>query len=271
MGIQGLSKLVIYAIIRLTMDILQSLFDTISLLRESPEILAFIEKDLLYLIFVGLAFGFAVLLVEIRLPLKYYWSLPSFLLRHLLADFNLLKRSPVWGYCLDSKTDQIIPLTAIELLDADSKEVIQTTYSNRLGQYGFRVKPGKFIVRAIKNHYIAPPFYDPENIRLRQTDESLALPVAVNNGEWPTLNLVLQPVSMFTDSEPIKQFTFFFRAFTINLANGFLALSVLGGWYGWIITNSWLFAVLLAVGIVFMFIKIYILEAVGAASKETHV
>ena len=66
------------------MQVIQGLFDHIDTLRTDPILLSFVADNLLKLVFIGLAFGFAVLLIEIRLPLKYYWELPSFLLREML-------------------------------------------------------------------------------------------------------------------------------------------------------------------------------------------
>jgi hypothetical protein len=236
-------------------------------LQNSNEVLSFVERDLLLLIYVGLAFGFSALLVEIRLPLKYYWQLPTYLVQYLLRSFSILKPVPIWGQCIDGRTNQPLPITAVELLDRDSLEVIKTTFSDRLGRYGFNVHPGKFIVRAVKNYYIRPPFYDPENIQLQSTDESLALEVEVTEEKLPELNLALQPVSVFDPKHPKFQILFYFRAFSINLANGFLLISIASSWYAWVITRSPVFAILLAVGIIFMFIKVYILEAVGSATN----
>ncbi|NTV30553.1 carboxypeptidase regulatory-like domain-containing protein [candidate division WWE3 bacterium] len=249
------------------MDVLYQWLDRLQVLQETPEVINFINNYLLRLVFVGLAFGFAVLLVEIRLPLKYYWELPQFLIGEFLAGIRLRRVRPIWGRCMDSRSDQVIPLAAVELLDPNTKKKLKTTFSNRLGQYGFDVKPGNYIVRAIKNYYVAPPFYDPENVQLQSTDESFALGIVVEAQSWPEVNLLLQEVYSVSALKGFNRFLFYFRAFAINLANGLLALSVVGSWYGWIVTRAPLFGILLAVGIVFMFIKIYILEAVGSSSQ----
>jgi len=241
-----------------------SLLDTI---RTSPQLLHFIEQDLTSWSFVGLAFGFAVLLIEIRLPLKYYWELPIFTLRNFFRRVILRKEIPIWGYCLDSETSQIIPLAAVELLDADSKEVIKTTFSNRLGQYGFLVRSGKFILRAIKNHYEMPPIFDPENIKLLQVDESYALPIEFEK-ESPQVNLKLQPLEKYDPLSPAFQAKHFFKTFALNFANGFLILSILFALFAWWLLTDPLYGVIIAVGVVFLFIKLYILETVGTAASS---
>ncbi|PIZ47070.1 hypothetical protein CO180_02330 [candidate division WWE3 bacterium CG_4_9_14_3_um_filter_41_6] len=250
------------------MQVIQGLFDHIDTLRTDPILLSFVADNLLKLVFIGLAFGFAVLLIEIRLPLKYYWELPSFLLREMLYGFNIGKTPPVWGLCIDSKTHGIIPLAAVELLNKDSKETILTTFSNRLGQYGFSVEAGEFIVRAIKNHYSAPAFYNPENIQLNSTDESFALEVTVLKDSVPDTELLLQQVSYADAKNLVQKVWFVFSTFGINLGNGLLAISILGSLYGWIILRTPLYGILLAVGIVFMFIKVYILETVGSSAHS---
>lgn len=248
-------------------EIIRDIFNILDDLRGIPEVYAFIDTILINIIFVGLAFGFAVLLVEIRLPLKYYWSLPTHMIRNTLSGFRLLKAPPVWGRCLENESKQPIPITAVELLDNTSKEVLDTTFSNRDGEYGFSVKTGEYIVRAVKNYYKAPPFYDPENIEMTGTDESIAIKVYAPENGTPSADLYLQPMP-FNDTKPqLKLLTKLFRTFTINFANGMLAISILGSLYAWIITEELLYGTLIAVGIIFMFIKIYILEAVGSSSR----
>lgn len=248
------------------MKTLLQIFEQLALMGRSPEMVAFVQDDLLRLVLVGLAFGFAVLLVEIRLPLKYYWDLPVFALRRFLTNLGLRQKTPVWGYCQDVDTHAIIPLTAVELLDVNSKKVLQTAYSNHLGQYGFNAPLGTYILRAVKNYYQMPPFYDPENIQLVRVDESYAAEVNVQEGKTPDINLPLQKIKQPDPLDPKNQAWHFFKTFSLNLANGFLALSVLGSSYGWAITREPLHGVLIAVGIALLFVKIYILEAVGQAA-----
>lgn len=252
------------------MPSIDAVLSGLNALQVSPEVQMFIENNLLNLVLIGLAFGFANLLVEIRLPLKYYWDLPMFVFRQLLSGVGILKKVPEWGQCVEDHTNHPIPIAAVELLEAESKMVVKTTFSDRTGQYGFKVVPGDYIVRSVKNHYQAPPFYDPENIRLQTTDESFAIPIKVQDGEWPKLNLVLQPVDVVDHGSLWSELRHGFKTFSINLSNGLLVLSILGAWYGWLVDRSALFAVLLAVGIVFAFIKLYILEAVGNSAYENH-
>lgn len=251
------------------MDALANIFNQIDIIRSTPEIVAFAEDNLLRFVYVGLAFGFTILLVEMRLPLKYYWDLPMYVLRQIFSSVGLVKKDPVWGRCLEKFTERPVPLAAIEILDADSRETIKITFSNRLGEYGFRVRPGKFIIRAVKNHYLAPPMFDPENIRLKSVDESFALPINVIADEWPkNLDLLLQFLNATDLKNKSHAVSFFFRAFVLALGNGFLTLSVIGSWYGWVVLETPLYGVLMAVGIIFLFIKIYILETVGTASGK---
>lgn len=245
-----------------------SFFGFLDTLRSDATLTSFLENNIMRLVLVGLAFGFAVLLIEIRLPLKYYWDLPAFLLKDFFSDFGLGKKPPVWGVCIDAVTHAVIPLSAVELLDKESKETIMVTFSNRLGQYGFFVNPGTYIVRAVKNHYAAPPFYNPENIKLTSTDESFALEVTVIDEVPPVSDLTLQNVSFVNAKSVSSRVWLAVSTFGINLGNGFLAISILGSLYGWMVLRTPIYGILLAVGIVFMFIKVYILEAVGSSTSK---
>lgn len=251
------------------MGLITNIFKQLELMRQTPEIITFVKDPLLRIILVGLAFGFAILLLEIRLPLKYYWDLPIFAFKRFLANLKLTKKTPVWGYCQDIDTHTIIPLAAVELLDAATKKTLQTTYSNHLGQYGFsKVKPGTYIMRAVKNYYQMPPFYDPENIKLIRVDESYAAEVTVTGDNPPHLNLPLQKISSFNPSDPKSRIKHLFKTFSLNLSNGLLALAVLGSLYGWAVTQELLYGVLIVVGVTLLFVKIYILETIGEATSS---
>lgn len=243
------------------------LFNLLDFIQKSPELLDFIENEMTMVILFLVMISFVVLLAEIRLPLKYYWNLPFYSLRRVLVVLGILEAPAVWGYCLDRETSQILPLTAVELLDYDSKEVLKQTFSNRLGQYGFKVRPGKFILRAIKNHYQMPSVLDPENIKLIEVDESFAIPVEVKQkGQYPKLNLPLQPLEKYDPKNPKFILEYGIRTFLFTTANVFLGLAIFLALLGWWVKEEPLFGVLIAVGIVFLFIKIYILETVGTAA-----
>lgn len=243
-----------------------SFYGLLELINQTPELRSFIEVDLTKLIFVSFAFGFAVLLVEIRLPLRYYWELPLYVFRQFMKEVILRQETPIWGYCIDSETSRIIPLAAVELMNVQTKEVIETAYSNRLGQYGFSVKPGQYILRAVKNYYSMVPVFDPENIELLKIGESFALPVEVSERS-PQVNLKLQPIEEYDPLSSSFQAKHYFKTFVLNLASGFLFLGTLLSLFAWAVTREFLYNVLVAVGVALVFIKIYILETVGTASS----
>lgn len=248
---------------------MNTFFNLLDFIQSSPDLLDFIDNQLTMIILLLIMISFVVLLVEIRLPLKYYWNLPHYFLRRILTALGLIKASSIWGYCLDRESNQILPLAAVELLDYDSKEVIQQTFSNRLGQYGFSVRPGKFILRAVKNHYQMPSILDPENIKLIQVDESFAIPVEMTKEEeYPKTNIPLQPLEKYDLNNPKFILKYALRTFIFTIANAFLGLSILLALFGWWIEEKPVFGVLVATGIVFLFIKIYILETVSTAAKQ---
>lgn len=248
--------------------LVMSFYQLLELINQTPELRSFIETDLAKLILVSLSFGFAVLLVEIRLPLKYYWDLPLYVFQQFFNALILRRETPIWGYCIDSENSRIIPLAAVELMEVQSKKVINTAYSNRLGQYGFAAKPGRYILRAVKNYYSMPPMFDPENIELLKVGESFALPVEVGERR-PQVNLKLQPLEEYDPLSPSFQAKHYFKTFVLNLANGFLLLSILLSLFAWAVTREFLYDVLIAVGVALLFIKIYILETVGTAASAS--
>src|SRR3990167_9182634 len=100
------------------MDIVARALSYLETLRNDPAMIGFVADNLLRTVVVGLAFGFAILLIEIRLPLRYYWDLPVFLFKDFLADFRVVKRSPAWGLCMDGTTHKILPVAAVEQVES---------------------------------------------------------------------------------------------------------------------------------------------------------
>lgn len=228
----------------------------------------FVGGRLKILTFLCLGFGFLVVLIEMRLPLKYYWELPIFMLKKILEGLRILRSAPVWGFTLDSETRRTLPLTVVELLDEATKGVIRTTYSNRLGQYGFKAPPGRYILRAIKNEYLMPSVLDPENIELIEIKESYALPVRIKGDQRGLqINLDLLPLEKFDPKDPKFLVRHYVRSLVLNLANALLALGVLSALLGWTVMQEPVFGILLATGIVFLFIKLYILETVATLAS----
>lgn len=239
-----------------------------NLLYFSPTLFDFFTVQLTQYNFLFLAIGFIVLLVEIRLPLRYYWGLPVFTFNKLLEALKFKPKTPVWGYCLDAETDQIISLVAIELLDQKTKKVVAVTYSNRLGQYGFLVYPGGYIVRAVKNHYKMPSFLDPENIELIQVDESSAIPVGVTfSPDFPKINIPLMPLEKINWRDPQSLLSHYSRTFLFATATIVVYLSALGSLLAFVLTGRPYDGLLLAVAVCLLFIKIYILETVGQVGR----
>ncbi len=243
---------------------IEKFFSFLEWARHNPFLLQFSHRDLLLWILISLGLGLLAVLIELRLPLKYYWQLPLHALKALAEGFHLRSPTPVWGYCLEKQSKKIIPVAAIELLDAERKEVVQTTYSNRLGQYGFRAPAGKYFLRAVKNEYQAPSFLDPENIRLIEIKESFTHPIKVGTGEEtiPHLNLELEPRQTFDPHNPKSVFLHYLKNFFFILANGFLALAIVLSFLSWAITQEIVFGLFLASALTLLFIKIYILETI---------
>ncbi|KKS44121.1 MAG: hypothetical protein UV05_C0011G0012 [candidate division CPR1 bacterium GW2011_GWA2_42_17] len=238
------------------------------LMALSPALYQFFTVNLTQYDLLFLAIGFLVILIEIRLPLKYYWGLPAYTFDKFFEGLGLRPKTPVWGYCLDAETDQIITVAAVELLDEKSKKIITTTFSNRLGQYGFLVYPGSYIVRAVKNHYKMPSFLDPENIELIQVDESSAIPVGVTfSPDFPKINIPLMPLEKINWRDPQSLLSHYARTFLFSTATIVVYLSAVGSLLAFVLTGRPYDGLLLAVAVTLLFIKIYILETVGQVGK----
>ncbi|MBU0709032.1 hypothetical protein KJ596_04805 [Patescibacteria group bacterium] len=235
--------------------------------RQNQILTEFIEGELVIWILVSLLFGFFVLITELRLPLEYYWNLPSYIFISGLRNLKLIRKKPVWGYCLDRENKNIIPVAAIELIDINTKKTVQLTYSNRLGQYGFTAPAGQYYVRAVKNYYLLPSILDPENIQLIEIRESYSLPVKIGSAPEtaPQINLELQPVENFDPKDPIHLTRHYLKNFIFALGNGFLGLAIALSFFAWAIVQSILYGLFLTVGIILLFIKIYVLETVSQA------
>ncbi|MBU1110308.1 hypothetical protein KKB83_01695 [Patescibacteria group bacterium] len=248
----------------------EKISDFLSWASQNPVLLKFIERDLMAWILISLLFGFITLLIELHLPLQYYWNLPTHALFSLLEGLGLSRKTPVWGYCLDRESKQIIPVAAVELINPDTKERAYLTYSNRLGQFGFKPTSGKYYLRAIKNYYQSPSLLDPENLQLVEIKESYTQPIAVSQlpANSPQSNLELQPIEKIDPHNPKQKLYYFIKNLTFALGNSFLGLGIVASLAAWAITKGVTFGILLAVSIILLFIKIYILETIGRVTTS---
>ncbi|MCA9390344.1 hypothetical protein KC571_02965 [candidate division WWE3 bacterium] len=228
----------------------------------------FLTGELMIIDFMLLAIGFIVLLVEIRLPLKHYWELPSYTFRRLLQNLHILPSPPAWGTVKDDETNQRIPLAVVELVERKSLHVVATTFTNRLGEFGFKIKPGTYFVRAIKNYYQMPSFIDPENIELIAVDESFAMPIEVEQQGHPVVHLRLLRLSQDQANSAAYKLRHYAKTFFIAASNGALAISIVVSYMAWVIGRSSIYGLLIVIAVVLLFIKIYILETVGIVSKS---
>jgi uncharacterized repeat protein (TIGR01451 family) len=80
-----------------------------------------------------------------------------FLLRIFLEPAQVLfgrKRRP-WGIIFNSLTKQPIDLAIVRLFD-ESKRLVSTKVTDRLGRYGFLVEPGRYTMTVIKPGFVYP-------------------------------------------------------------------------------------------------------------------
>lgn len=66
------------------------------------------------------------------------------------------RRKKPWGTVYDSVSKQPLDPAYVELLHADTGEVITSAITDLDGRYGFTIPPGKYMLRAQKTNYIFP-------------------------------------------------------------------------------------------------------------------
>jgi hypothetical protein len=237
----------------------------------SDDFVRFLDTVGIWLILSTILFAFIALFLELRLPLRYYWGLPAHLGKSLLAGLHILTPDPVWGRCYAQDTQKGLPLVACDLMDEHTHRIVKRTYSNHQGEYGFPLIPGKYLLRATKTHYRLPGILDPENVQIIEVDEAYVASVAVVNREVvPYIDLPLVPVKKITELTVWELLLHYSRMFLFQLANAFLVLAVALGLAGWYATRQPVYGVIIAVCVVLLFIKLYILELIRIVGKTSH-
>lgn len=237
----------------------------------SPELADFMQQTGIPLILITSLISFIALLLEVRLPINYYWGLPGHGLRSVLRGLRLMRPVQPWGVCRIQDSQQPLPLVACELLDEQTKQVKMTTYSNHQGEYGFKLVPGKYLLRATKTHYRMPSLLDPENLEIIEIDQSFVVSVAVINQEVvPTIDLPLVPVKTMNQLSSTESVWHYLRMFLFQMANVLLVLNVGLSLLGWYATRDLFYGVMLVVCVMLLFIKLYILETISHVTKASH-
>ena len=237
----------------------------------SPEFSDFLRTRGVSLLLLTLAISVISVLFEIRLPLRYYWGLPEYSLKSLLQGLGLKKKDPVWGTCFIQGTHKPLPVVACELLDEHRHEPVMRTYTNHLGQFGFPLKPGRYLLRAVKARYRLPSVLDPENIEVYEVDESFVLPVIVlNEVTPPVVSLPLIPLKKRQDFNGRELTAHYLRSFLFQLGTVFLVFDIVLALVGYSTTHEAFYGLVIAVCVLFLFIKLYILETIQSVMKVSH-
>jgi hypothetical protein len=74
----------------------------------------------------------------------------------LLVSMGLKTARRRWGTVYDSRTKQPIDPAIVELIDAKTGKVLETSVTDLQGRFGFLDKKGTYIIRAKKTHYTFP-------------------------------------------------------------------------------------------------------------------
>lgn len=217
-----------------------------------------------------MAVAFVALWLEIRLPLKYYWNLPWHALHSLLAVLHIVKPQPVWGRCYEQDSRQGLTLVACDLLDPSSHKLLHRTYSNHQGEYGFALRPGKYLLKAVKDRYRMPSLLDPENVEVYEVDEAFVASVTVLNREIaPAVDLPLVPVKKAAERTVADRFWHYGRMFLFQLGNVLLGLVIVLALLGWANTQDPYFGLIIAVSLILLFIKLYLLETIRVVTVKS--
>jgi hypothetical protein len=237
----------------------------------SSEFAQFLTQTGVPLVLSTMVLSFIALLLEIRLPMRYYWGLPGYTMRSVLRGFHLMAPIKTWGRCYDRENGKPIPLVACELMDEASKKLVMRTYSNHQGSFGFSLRPGRYLLRAVKTRYRLPSLLDPENVELYEIDESFAVSIAVlNQRVVPVVDLPLVPVKKILELTHVEAFWHYMRTFLFQLGNVFLLLDVILALLGYAATQDLFYGLILAVAVVLLFTKLYVLETISVLTKVSY-
>jgi len=78
------------------------------------------------------------------------------LLNGLMTLFGLRKRRRYWGTVYDSLTKQPLDPAIVELIDAETGKVVEQSFTDLDGRFGFLDRPGRYTIRSQKTHYQFP-------------------------------------------------------------------------------------------------------------------
>lgn len=95
--------------------------------------------------------GVAASLFNALAYLQYLFTQPF-----LLFGRNKRKK---WGIVFNALTKQPVDLAIVRLLRSDTRAVVQTRVTDRLGRYAFIVKEGKYLLEVVKPGYVFPTTY----------------------------------------------------------------------------------------------------------------
>ena len=129
---------------------------------------------------------FAVLL-SIILPIVANLPLLS-ILDQFLSMFIFLGKKK-WGIVYDGESKQPVPKAKVALYEFETKKLLESKLTNKLGEYGFEIKPGKYYLTVAKSDYNYPSKevkidYHEEVIEVKKdTSPEINIPVDANSAK----------------------------------------------------------------------------------------
>ena len=116
----------------------------------TPEILGFLNNILLPLLFIV-----GLLNTASAIPLFNLLSYLQYLFTQPILLFNR-KKQKRWGVIYNSLTKQPIEYAVVRLLHFESRLIVQTRVTDKLGRYVFYAKPGNYLIDVSKPGFVFP-------------------------------------------------------------------------------------------------------------------
>jgi hypothetical protein len=119
--------------------------------------------------------------------LQYLFSQPLLLFRR--------RKKKKWGIVYNTLTKQPIDLVIVRLLHAETRLVVQSKVTDKLGRYSFIVKPGTYLIDVVKPGYVYPTQYVKGKTEdVDYLDLYHAAPITFKEGGIIAKNIPIDPV-----------------------------------------------------------------------------
>ena len=138
--------------------------------------------------------GVAVINVASALPAFNALAYLQYLFSQPLLLFGRRKKKK-WGVIYNALTKQPVDLVIVRLIHAETKLVIQSKVTDKLGRYSFIAKPGTYILDVVKPGYVYPTQYiKDKNEDVDYLELYHAVPITLTEGGVIAKNIPIDPI-----------------------------------------------------------------------------